>query len=196
MEYYDNGEGSLSLNSWRLVLTWYILLQDLKALFRYLTPGVTLTVGKEPEPRERERSGQKRYKPLDVQYPSSSISSLEGLVLPQDDSNTQLQGLWSQAEDASEAWSSSSDGRPRCKSPSLAGAQQGQLPHELGCSPCCSRRAFCRLRSSMSCWCVWFFLRIYWIYSVALSRIWARDACCDMRKKQNKIQNKIKTKSA
>lgn len=33
----------------------------------------------------------------------------------------------------------------------------------------------------MSCWCVWFFLRIYWIYSVALSRIWARDACCNRR---------------
>lgn len=86
----DNGEGSLSLNSWRL---WYLhgtfYCKDLKALFRYLTPGVTLTVGKEPEPQERERSGQKRYKPLDVKSPSSSISSLEGLVLPQDGSNTQ-----------------------------------------------------------------------------------------------------------
>lgn len=29
----------------------------------------------------------------------------------------------------------------------------------------------------MSCWCVWFFRRMYWMYSVALSRIWARDAC-------------------
>lgn len=46
-----------------------------------------------------------------------------------------------------------------------------------GSSPCCSSSAFCRLRSSMSCWCVWFFRRMYWMYSVALSRIWARDAC-------------------
>lgn len=43
--------------------------------------------------------------------------------------------------------------------------------------PCCSSSAFCRFRSSISCWCVWFFRLIYWMYSVALSKIWARDAC-------------------
>lgn len=36
----------------------------------------------------------------------------------------------------------------------------------------------------MSCWCVWFFRRMYWMYSVALSRIWARDACCNSEKRQ------------
>lgn len=43
--------------------------------------------------------------------------------------------------------------------------------------PCCSSSAFCLFRSSISCWCVWFFRLMYWMYSVALSRIWARDAC-------------------
>lgn len=43
--------------------------------------------------------------------------------------------------------------------------------------PCCSNRAFCFFKSSMSCWWVWFFRLMYWMYSVALSRICAREAC-------------------
>lgn len=43
--------------------------------------------------------------------------------------------------------------------------------------PCCSSSAFCFLRSSMSCWWVWFFRLMYWMYSVALSSICAREAC-------------------
>lgn len=43
-------------------------------------------------------------------------------------------------------------------------------------SPCCSNTAFCFFRSSMSCWWVWFFRLMNWMYSVALSRIWAREA--------------------
>lgn len=47
---------------------------------------------------------------------------------------------------------------------------------ELPYLPCCSSTAFCFFRSSMSCWWVWFFLLMNWIYSVALSRICAREA--------------------
>ncbi len=43
--------------------------------------------------------------------------------------------------------------------------------------PCCSNSVFCFFRSSMSCWWVWFFRLMYWMYSVALSRICAREAC-------------------
>lgn len=46
------------------------------------------------------------------------------------------------------------------------------LPH----SPCCSSTAFCFFRSSISCWWVWFFRLMNWMYSVALSRICAREA--------------------
>lgn len=48
--------------------------------------------------------------------------------------------------------------------------------HALPHSPCCSNTAFCFFRSSMSCWWVWFFRLINWMYSVALSRICAREA--------------------
>lgn len=48
--------------------------------------------------------------------------------------------------------------------------------HELPHSPCCSNTAFCFFRSSMSCWWVWFFRLMNWMYSVALSRICAREA--------------------
>lgn len=74
----------------------------------------------------------------------------------------------------------------RVSPPSNPGSRGISPPHppRLCSSPCCSRRAFCLLRSSMSCWCVWFFRRMYWMYSVALSRIWARDACCNSGKRQ------------
>lgn len=48
--------------------------------------------------------------------------------------------------------------------------------HELPLIPCCSSTAFCFFRSSMSCWWVWFFRLMNWMYSVALSRICAREA--------------------
>lgn len=43
----------------------------------------------------------------------------------------------------------------------------------------------------MSCWCVWFFRRMYWMYSVALSRIWARDACCNSGKSQRQDKDLV-----
>lgn len=69
-----------------------------------------------------------------------------------------------------------------CQTPSPAASQL---------RPCCSSSAFCRLRSSMSCWCVLFFRRMYWMYSVALSRIWARDACCNSGKSQRQDKDLV-----
>lgn len=62
--------------------------------------------------------------------------------------------------------------------------------------PCCSRRAFCLFRSSMSCWWVWFFRLMYWMYSVALSRICAREACFTECCQQQIIQLKLQIRIA
>lgn len=65
------------------------------------------------------------------------------------------------------------DREPRPSNATLYFAGKGAICH----SPCCSSRAFCFFRSSMSCWWVWFFRLMYWMYSVALSRICALEAC-------------------
>lgn len=59
--------------------------------------------------------------------------------------------------------------------------------------PCCSSSVFCFFRSSISCWWVWFFRLMYWMYSVALSRICAREACLTFEFCQ---QTKTRTKTA